>query len=84
VVAAGVTFILVLVAAFVGRPGLRLGMQTAALLASAATLALAVNAGHLGGRLVYVHGAARAYIATPTSPAAEPPAGALHESPDRD
>jgi len=84
VIAAGVTFILVLAAAFVRRPGLRLGIQTAALLASAATLAIAVNAGHLGGRLVYVHGAARAYVTTPAPPPAEPPAGALHESPDRD
>jgi uncharacterized membrane protein len=84
VVAAGVTFILVLAAAFVRRPGLGPGLQIAAFLASAVTLALAVNTGHLGGRLVYVHGAARAYVAAPAPAPAEPPDGPLRESPDRD
>jgi len=84
VVAAGVTFALALAAAFVRRPGAQTGVQLAALLASAATLAIAVNTGHLGGRLVYVHGAARAYAGMPAPPATESPAGSPHEPPDRD
>ncbi len=84
VVAAGVTFALALAAALVRRPGAQMGIQVAALLASVATLALAVNTGHLGGRLVYVHGAARAYAQAPSSPAAASPAGTPHEPPDHD
>ncbi len=83
VMAAGVTFALALAALFMRRPGAQATVQVAALLASAATLALTVNTGHLGGRLVYVHGRARAYAQGATSPAATP-AVIQHEPPDRD
>lgn len=89
VIAAGVTFALALAAAFVRRPGLRAGLQAGALLVAAATLALALNTGHLGGQLVYVHDAARAYAGaagTPGtgSPAAVPAAEPPHEPVDVD
>lgn len=56
------------------RPAWRSGAMGLAAVGSLAVAALAVNVGHSGGELVYVHGAAQAHI--------QPPASATSAHPD--
>lgn len=56
-------------------------LSLAAVLLSLATAGLAVRAGHSGGQLVYVHGAASAHV---EAPGGAPPTGAASETQERD
>lgn len=61
-IAAAITAGLALAAAFLRNRQVLLGAHAAATLASLVVLALAVRTGHLGGELVYRHGAASAFV----------------------
>lgn len=64
--------VLVLAAAAMAmrKDKLRVGLAVAATAGSLAVLGLGLRAGHAGGELVYVHGAAQAHGATGSSPPA--------------
>ncbi|NOY90645.1 MAG: hypothetical protein GXP55_05490 [Deltaproteobacteria bacterium] len=70
VVAAAVTTLPFLLAAFVRKESVALGLAAVSSLSSCVPLVLAILAGQSGGALVYEHGAANAYIDAAGSQAA--------------